>query len=228
MTIYEKAPQEVCDLVAEITSAYHGPLFDADVTFDLLFAHAETDDNGDAKGPALKLHGYQCAAVVRIVPYKQRVLGQGDAEIVFDGDRWDEWSDEQKRAIVDHEIEHLELAVDREGNVKRDDLDRPKLKMRKHDHQFGWFDSIARRHGQHSFEVQQYDLFTMNYKQLWLDFKEEQEPARPSGKPGVTTVTLSAGDKSVTMTSDQFAKASERIVKAARRPTTTRRAAAST
>jgi hypothetical protein len=56
--------------------------------------------------------------------------------------------------------------------VVRDDLDRPKLRVRKHDHQFGWFDSIARRHGPASFEVQQYRKFNESHRQLWLEFED--------------------------------------------------------
>lgn len=36
-----------------------------------------------------------------------------------------------------------------------DDLGRPKLKMRKHDVEIGWFKIIAERHGAHSIERQQ-------------------------------------------------------------------------
>ena len=32
------------------------------------------------------------------------------------------------------------------------DLGRPELKLRKHDHEFGWFERVAQRHGAHSQE----------------------------------------------------------------------------
>ncbi len=168
MPTYEKAPNEVAQIVNEITELYHGALRDAGVTIDLLFAKARTDENGDTEGVALKLHGYQCGAVVRVVPYKPRVQGNADAEITIDGDRWDEWSPEEKRAIIDHEIQHLELKCDRDNNLIRDDLGRPKLRLRLHDHQFGWFDVIAKRHGKASFEVKQLEEFVAGHRQMYL------------------------------------------------------------
>jgi hypothetical protein len=41
------------------------------------------------------------------------------------------------------------------GAVERDDLDRPKLKMREHDYEFGWFAETAHRFGEDSFEFSQ-------------------------------------------------------------------------
>ena len=100
-----------------------------------------------------------------------------DAEIVLDGDRWDELSAEEQDAAIDHELTHLELVVDDSG-LRRDDLDRPNLRIRKHDHQFGWFDCVARRHGTASFEWRQYEQFTeVSYKQLWLTGMEPAEVA---------------------------------------------------
>jgi len=167
MPTYRKASAEVNQIVEEMVEKFHGPLRDAGVQIECLFAYALTDDNGDSTGPALKLGGYPCNAVVRVLNLKDRTVGRGDAEIVIDGDQWDTWDDEQKRALIDHEIEHLELKTDDDG-VIRDDLGRPKLRLRKHDHQFGWFDSIARRHGAASFEVQQFAGIVKRRIQAWL------------------------------------------------------------
>lgn len=54
---------------------------------------------------------------------------------------------------IDYVSVHADL--DSEGNVKRDDLGRVVIGMRKHDHQFGWFTEIAKRYGSASGEVQQ-------------------------------------------------------------------------
>ena len=51
-----------------------------------------------------------------------------------------------------------------------DECARPKLKLKKHDRQFGWFDKIAERHGHASGEVRQaLKLFT-EARQLYFDF----------------------------------------------------------
>lgn len=179
MPILKKAPNEVRLIVDEMVGMYHTPLRDAKVTIDLLFAFPKSEDDETAP---VKLHGYPCVAVVKINAYKLRVLGHGDAEITIDAHQWDELSEEERRALIDHELTHLELRTDKDGFVKRDDLDRPLLKMRKHDHQFGWFDEVARRHGSASVEVQQATDFHRNtYKQLWLlplfDGEESEEKA---------------------------------------------------
>ncbi len=191
MPIYTKAPKEVRERCDRIMEQYHGDLRDHGVTIDLLFAAAVTDDNGDAIGPALKLHGYQAAAVVKVNAYKLRVLGHSDAEITIDGDRWDEWSDEEKDSLIDHELEHLELKYDGDGLLQRDDLDRPKLRLRLHDHQFGWFDSIARRHGKASVEVQQYEAFKQSHRQLWIKF-EDDKPTVPIKSKGTSRKAASS------------------------------------
>ena len=74
-----------------------------------------------------------------------------------------------------------ELQVSDLGNVRRDDIDRPLLRIRKHDHQFGWFDAVARRHGKHSIEVQQaHQLTAMDeLRQLYLPGIPEVAGKRP-------------------------------------------------
>lgn len=168
MPTLERAPAEALEIVNEMTEKYHGALRDAELTIDVFFAFAKTDEHGDTESCAVKLHGYPCAAVVKINSYTLRAKGHADAEITIDGDNWDTWTDDQCRALIDHELEHLELKTDKDGLLVRDDLDRPKLRMRKHDHQYGWFDSVARRHGEASLEQQQYDELVASRRQMWF------------------------------------------------------------
>lgn len=183
MPTYEPVNEDIRSRVERLVEKYHQPLKDARVQLDLLWARSTLDGNGDITGPAIKHQGYPCAAVVRVIGLKDRSKGMGDAEILLDADRWDEWSEEEQNAIIDHELEHLELARDSEGAIKRDDLDRPKLRLRKHDHQFGWFDSIVRRHGSNALEWQQHQAFVDGpLKQLWLPYVDEEQPSAASGK----------------------------------------------
>ena len=170
MPVYELARDDLLVALAEVMGLYHVELRDADVRIDVLVAYAKTDANGDPTGPAVKLHGHPCCAKVRVIGLRDRVAGRGDAEIIIDGDNCDTWPPEQLRAILDHELEHLELQVSDEGLVKRDDAERPKLRLREHDRQFGWFDSVARRHGYASIEVQQATQMTERdeLRQLYL------------------------------------------------------------
>ena len=175
MPTYCRATKETAAQVRRVLKQYHGVLADAGVTCDILMAHAKLDANGDPVGAAVTKGGYPCIGVVKVMPLKDRAAGRADAEIVLDGDRWDELSAEEQDAAIDHELTHLELVVDDSG-LRRDDLDRPNLRIRKHDHQFGWFDCVARRHGTASFEWRQYEQFTeVSYKQLWLTGMEPAE-----------------------------------------------------
>lgn len=175
MPTYSAPPSDVSDMADEIIDLHHQRLSEAGVSIDFLFAHATRDKNGDPTGQALKHRGLACAGLCKIVPYKLRVQGHSDAEIILDGDRWDEWSNDQKRALLDHEITHIELCFDGEGNLKRDDLDRPKLRLRPHDYDFGWFADVAERHGQHAFEIDQLNRFMKSetFTQRFLPFMEE-------------------------------------------------------
>lgn len=177
MPTYCRAMKETAAQVRRVMKAYHGPLDEACVTCDVLMAHAKCDANGDPVGPAVTLGGYACIAKVKLMPVKDRAAGRADVEIVLDGDRWDELSAEEQDAVIDHELTHLELVVDDDG-LRRDDLDRPKLRIRKHDHQFGWFDSVVRRHGAVSIEWQQHSQFMeYSYEQQWLPGMEPTKVA---------------------------------------------------
>ncbi len=162
---YEKADEGVERLVLHALEQYHRELLACDVRVDLLMV-SKVDKEGESKGHALKHGGYPAAATVKIVPLKQRALGNGDALITIDSESWEFLDPEQQEALVDHELEHIQVvsangpkfchmndAGELVGEAKRDDHGRPKLKLRKHDWQLGGFTSIAKRHGANAVEV---------------------------------------------------------------------------
>jgi hypothetical protein len=173
MATYERASKETEKQVARVMKRYHSALEEAGVTVDVLMAYARRDGNGDPVGAALKLAGYQCIGTIRIIGTKDRAAGRRDTELLLDGDRFTELSGEEQDSVIDHELTHLELKVGDDG-LRHDDLGRPKLRLRLHDHQFGWFDEIVRKHARDSIECQQFEHFMeASYKQLWLPFIEE-------------------------------------------------------
>lgn len=144
MSVYQRCPKEVEEIAREILCGYteHKPLLDARVKIDFIFAYAE-----DTPGAvAIRHHGIRAIGLCRRIGLKDRVMGRGDAEIVLDGDWWKEATAAQARALLDHELHHLEIVTDKHGRVQWDDLRRPKLKLRPHDFEFGWFVEMARRH----------------------------------------------------------------------------------
>jgi hypothetical protein len=151
-TIYEKAPEYVVALAREVMGQYHQRLIDAEVRIDFLFGRASLDENGNTTGPALRIGGHRVDGYCRIISLRDRVKGNGDAEIAVDGDDWGDWDEDYQRALLDHELTHIELVV-KNGVLLRDDAHRPKLRCRSHDWEFGFFDEVARRHGPASYEL---------------------------------------------------------------------------
>lgn len=132
-------------MAAELIAAYepHWPIRDRKVKIDFVFAFADRDETtGEPTNNALTKGGVRALGITRKISLKDRAKGMGDCEITLDADHWTEVADEgQQRAILDHELYHIVVSAD------NDDLGRPKIKLRKHDFEFGWFANIAIRHG---------------------------------------------------------------------------------
>lgn len=203
MPTFERCDKSVETLAKNILNQYdtHKPLVALSVKIDFVFAHADVDDKGRVLNDALTKNGVKALGIARKLPLKDRAMGRGDAEISLDGDWWTAATAEQQAALLDHELHHLEVKSDKNGNVKYDDLGRPELKLRKHDVEVGWFKCIAERHGAASQERIQARVIMDNFGQyLWPDI--------------APTVEISSGDfKSGLMPMGTFAKAAARLAK---------------
>jgi hypothetical protein len=107
-------------------------------------------------------------ATVRVVSLKDRVFKPIDAEMLIDLEAFDGLTGRQKKALLDHELAHLELkeftyfpVLDSDGQptgeteirFEKDDLDRPKLRLRKGDANFGdAFATVIQRNGRAAVE----------------------------------------------------------------------------
>lgn len=168
MKTYSTASEDVLSHIARMHSQYHPEL--ENVTVGALFVF--DDETGE---PALKHQGYLAAAVVSITPTKQRALGVPDAVIVVDRAHWLTLTAPQRDALMDHELEHLDRVISKDTEdspaaPQFDSIGRPKLALRRHDHQFGWFDDVARRHGDASPEIRQAKALVAMTSQLYFDF----------------------------------------------------------
>lgn len=155
------------DLIAE--NKIHTPLYEAKVRVDYVMAYPEYDDDHQPKGHALMKNGFRVFGLTRKIALKDRAMGRGDAEIVLDGEWWshEAKNDQERRALLDHELTHLAVLQSGLGTVKTDDLGRPLLSLRKHDVEIGWFSSVALRHGLHSQECLQAQHVMDNAGQLF-------------------------------------------------------------
>lgn len=166
-TTFSKADPESKKFLAGVIKKYHPELAKCELKICLMFARAARNEKGEIICPALKLHGVECAAIAKIIPYKQRAAGADDCRIDVDEDKWKEMTEDQRTSLLDHESTHFELQYDDEGHIKCDDCGRPKVKTRPHDADFGWFHSIASKHGDSSYEVQQAKAFADEHGQLY-------------------------------------------------------------
>lgn len=154
MPVYDPARAKDVRKIAEpIIEKYYPEFVDKGLKIDYLFAHAKIDPKtGFPTGPAIKVHGVAARGKCKVVSLKDRAKGNGDVEITVDGDWWDEKEtrDRQRTALVHHELHHIVMEP-----VKVDDLGRPKVSMRDHDFQVGWFAVIANTYGTDSCECEQ-------------------------------------------------------------------------
>jgi hypothetical protein len=172
MPVFEKAKNATVELLGRIMKKYHPELHEAGVLVDVIMALPTTNSQGESTGPPLKKNGYPCAAIVKIVSLADRVAGLGDAMLKIDADEWKAMTDGQQAALIDHELTHLQLKRDGDGVAKTDDLGRPKLQIKRHDVEIGWFSDVVRRHERDALEYQAFDTLTRSVAQMQLPFMQ--------------------------------------------------------
>lgn len=153
MPTFETA-DDVRPLLSAAIAKYHQELQTVGVTVALMYAFASKDEDGEPKGNALKVHGWPAAAKIKINSLADRCEGKDDCTITIDGDRWKELAEPRRLALLDHELEHLIVCRDAEGAVRKDDADRPKLRIRPHDMQGGVFVEVMKRHKEHAIDAE--------------------------------------------------------------------------
>lgn len=176
MKSYSAASEDLIRCIERMREEHHEDLFNVTVAALFVFDLEATES-------VLKYQGYPAQAVVRITPTRDRALGVADAVIVVDRSNWQLLSPPQRDALIDHELTHLERAVDEEtGSPLTDAVERPKIQIKKHDHQFGWFDSVAERHGDASPEVRQAKQLINQTQQLYFDFPIVHMPRKAAAE----------------------------------------------
>lgn len=219
MPTYEPADAKVKAMAQELMSRYesHSPLLKYEVQFDFVFAHPSYNKKGVPTGNAITKNGVKALGLCRVINLKDRTMGRGDVEILLDYDWWEAAGEKEQLALLDHELHHAEVKM-KKGEVKYDDLNRPLIKIRKHDAEFGWFDIIALRHGKHSQERIQAKKLADDVGQLyWPDlcgeptkemkaqitgrvasFKEFTKTLKDAG----ATVSIATGGKTIYSTDE--------------------------
>jgi hypothetical protein len=147
-TTYDNGDPEINGRIKTVIAEYFPDLLEAGVKVKVLFAVSD-------EPPAIRHNGYAADAQIKINNLAHRTLGNGDALMIMDKRAYDELtSDRQRDALIHHELHHLIVKRDKESNdILRDDLNRPRLGMRKHDFQIGFFKETARVYGKDAPEV---------------------------------------------------------------------------
>jgi len=154
-----KAPAEVYAMATDVLceDECYQPLLDAKVRIDYLMCYAPTDDAGAPTGPAISHDGMPALGLAKKTKLEDRALGGGDCRVLLDAAWWThpERTDRQRRGLLAHELYHFEIVMDEQTGILLDSCKRPKIDLRKHDLQFGWFRHIAKTYGADSVECQQ-------------------------------------------------------------------------
>lgn len=150
-TAYEKASPVIHDLVKKVMADHHTDLLDCDVEIAILVVRKISED-GEAFH-ALKHHGAEAAAKISLVPARRRLLVDHDLELVVDGLTWDNIPAPSREALLDHELTHVVVQKDKNGQPKTDDIGRPRLKLRPDDYAINGFFEVAERHGNFAMEA---------------------------------------------------------------------------
>lgn len=192
-TTYIQASKEVHTQAEKLIEKHHPDLLRSKVKLRIFDCTAEAGEDGTPKTPPVSKDGYPVTARAKINSYRERCEGKPDATIYLDKHAWDEMSEDQHDALLDQMLHYLEAKIDTETSEPlKDELGRPKLKMRHADHRFSWFNIIAQRHGMASQEVSQARAFADKHGQIFFGFATPPEGAVESkqmSKAGRKAVT---------------------------------------
>lgn len=102
---------------------------------------------------------------------------------------WQQLDEKSRKALTEHELMHCDV-----------DLETGRLSIRPHD--LEEFNAIVRKYGLWRDDVE-----------IFYQVAKEQQEKQQERLPGFTSITLSAGDKEVTMSAEKWDKAVDRLKK---------------
>lgn len=172
MPIYSPAPKAVFGLATDLMERKFPELVEHEVTLAILMAHPAK--RGQA---ALKLHGTPAEAIIKVTGYEERAKGGRDSGLRIDSRVWERLSDDEREALLFHELHHLVLVRDKQGYVKSDDLGRPRLKCRPHDLEIGVFRRVYDEYGKASPEHRMRQAYEQLFEQQLLPFEKAEDEA---------------------------------------------------
>jgi hypothetical protein len=106
-----------------------------EINVQLFYKYGKRDKEGELKTPALQKNGKAIYAQTKIVSNFNRMTDDTDVKIILNKDLWDELRKEEKLAILDNELNYIQVKEDKEGEplTISEDSDKVQLKLRKPD-----------------------------------------------------------------------------------------------
>lgn len=132
-------------IMKNVISLYHPDLDECNARIAIVMVESEDPDQ-----PALTHGGYAATAKVKLTTALEKaVMGQDkmDAVIQIAYEEWKLMNDDQRAALIDHELCHIGYSGE------QDEFLRPRLKIVKGDYHIGdGFIRVAERHGENAME----------------------------------------------------------------------------
>lgn len=174
--ILTHAPPTVMDLLHQVMQQYRPELLEYKVKVGVLMAKYVDKSGSIRRKSGIMLHGAACAACIRVNSYRERTQGSPDCTMEVCEWRWGQLTENQKRALLTHEMEHPQLVVDKKTKaVKYDALGRPMLKNRPDDVNITGFEIVVERFGKDALELQSVNSVARRWAPL-INRSESKEP----------------------------------------------------
>lgn len=178
--IFAEADKETVAFVNQILETEYPAIagMTSQIEIGVLFVSSDKPDK-----PALTHSGYPAAATIRVVSEEDRAAGGPDVILSIDHDRWEELNENERYALIHHELHHLDPvklrpSIDGGSFCDVDNLGRPKIKLRRHDFEIGGFNTIVERHKDDCIEWQSIKKVHDRFHQRLLPFyANERETA---------------------------------------------------
>lgn len=136
----------------ETAIAKHHPELADKINVAIVMVMPSLDKNGKPTAPAVTHAGSPAFATIQITSVKDHPLYPYDAIIRVDEYKFDLMSVESQVALYDHELSHLELVCDENGQPVNHDNGRPKIQTVPDDFALTGFFDVWKRHGKHAIE----------------------------------------------------------------------------
>ncbi len=157
MKIYELGtPEDLKILMSRLETEHYASLKEFNIRFAVILVTNENPKTGEVL-PVFKPLPYK----VKLNDTKDRLMKQVDVEVQIDASYWSNCGIEDKEALFDGALEHLEIVYKKDFPVYQDD-GVVKMKIVHPDMVYLGYSIIAERHGAKSPEIKS-----------WLEFREE-------------------------------------------------------